>query len=318
MKRVWILLVASALFAADLSIWKRPKNHFDNSDSKEIIELGAMLFFDPRLSKDDSVSCGDCHVPYLYWTDGRSKAKGIKNKIGRRNTPTIINVRYLSRFFWDARASSLEEQAWGPITDEKEMGSSQEEVIKKLKSIKGYAQRFKKLFPNEGISKKTVAVALAAFQKSIVSAETPFDRWVEGKENLHEKAIKGYEIFVGKGRCVSCHSGYNFTNESLNNIALGDADRGFYDVSKNPIWLYAFKTPTLRNVEMTAPYFHDGSAKTLFEAVYICGNGGRFEDIPRSPFFRDRGLSLEEVELVVEFLKSLTEPRPLYVPPKLP
>ncbi len=318
---LFVSLILSVSLASNMSRWLRPDSiptPKNNPLSKEKIELGKLLFFDPRLSQDNTVSCASCHIPYYYWTDRVPKAVGIDRRKGTRNTPTIINSAYLKTLFWDARADSLEQQALGPIEAKAEMDLSAEELVKKLKKIKGYVSLFEKAFPNRGIEKETIAEAIASFERTVVSGESPFDRWASGDENaISEEAKEGFEIFTGDGHCKSCHNGFNFTNESLNNIALGDDDPGAYILNKNLIWKGSFKTPTLRNVAETSPYFHDGSVHTLEEAVYICGNGGRYKDLKgRSPFFRDRGLSIEEVRKVVRFLETLTEERPKIAEPE--
>ncbi len=307
--------------AASPGSWLRPETvpvPKENPMTKEKVELGRLLFFDPRLSRNDTVSCASCHIPYYYWTDRVPKAVGIDGRKGTRNTPTIINSAYLNSLFWDARASSLEEQALGPVEAKAEMDLSADKMVAKLRKIKGYHPLFEKAFPGEGITKSTVAKAIAAFERTVVSGETPFDRWIGGEKGaIDEVAKEGYEIFISQGHCKSCHNGFNFTNESLNNIALGDDDPGAFVLNNNPIWKGSFKTPTLRNVAETSPYFHDGSVHTLEEAVFICGNGGRYKDLKgRSPFFRDRGLSMEQVRKVVRFLETLTEKRPMVEPPE--
>ncbi len=312
---VTIFIFATFLLASDMSIWMRPNEipaPKNNPITKDKAALGKLLFFDPRLSRNDSVSCASCHIPYYYWTDKVPKAIGINGTKGTRNTPTIINSAYMKTLFWDGRADSLEEQALGPLEAKAEMDLPAKEVVRKLKKIEGYVALFDKTFPRRGITKDTIAEAIATFERSLVSGESPFDRWVHGDEEaISEEAKEGFEIFTQKGRCKSCHSGFNFTNESLNNIALGDNDPGAFTINKNPIWKGSFKTPTLRNVAETSPYFHDGSVHTLEEAVYICGNGGRYKDLKgRSPFFRDRKLSMKEVRKVVSFLETLTESRP--------
>ncbi len=318
----FLIFISSALlFASKEYFWLRPEYipaPKDNPITEKKVELGKLLFFDTRLSKDNTISCATCHIPYNYWTDGRQKAVGIKGRAGKRNTPTIINSAYQTIFFWDGRASTLEEQALGPIENKDEMGLPLDELVKKLKNIDGYKKLFNEVFGNEGVTKQNIAKAIASFERTIVSQDTPFDKWIKGDEKAISKdAVEGFEIFINKGKCASCHNGFNFTNYSLNNIALGDDDIGAYIINKNPIWKGSFKTPTLRNVAKTAPYFHDGSVHTLEEAVFICGNGGRYKDIKgRSPFFRDRHLQIEEVRKVVKFLETLTEDRPSFIPPK--
>ncbi len=310
---VLISLASFCLSANDLSHYLKPKSISypkDNPITPQKIELGKLLFFDKRVSKSNTISCASCHNPKLGWSDGLPKAIGDEGKKGRRNSPTIINSAYLESFFHDGRASSLEEQALGPIEAEVEMNMPLDELVKKLKNIKGYQKLFLEAFGQQGITKETIAKAIASFERTILSSETPFDKWIKGDDDaISSDAKDGFGVFIHKGRCGSCHDGFNFTNESFNNVGLGDKnDLGVYEISKNKsrIWYGAFKTPTLRDIEKSFPYFHDGSVKTLEEAVTICGNGGRKPVKIRSPFFRDRELNTQEVQNVVFFLKTLT------------
>ncbi len=308
-----IPLIFMSLFSQDFRVWKKPAElpqPQNNLMTAEKIELGKLLFFDKRLSRSEQVSCATCHDPKLGWADAKAVAIGDDGKVGRRNSPTIINSVYLKNFFHDARASSLEEQALGPIESEVEMNMPIKTLVIKLKKIEGYQKLFSKAFPYEGITKTTIVQAIASFERTLVSNEAPFDKWIQGDENAISDAAKiGYSIFSNEGRCRSCHTSYNFTNEKMINIGLGDEkDLGMYEIieKKSKIWYATFKTPTLREIEKTAPYFHNGSVKTLDEAVTICGNGGKKPVKSRSPFFRDRKLNGEEVAFVVTFLKTLT------------
>ncbi len=299
--------------ANDLKHWLKSSTSVvpsDNPQNIQKIKLGKLLFFDKRLSSTDTISCASCHNPALGWSDGLKVAVGVEKRVGRRNTPTILNSVYLSSFFHDGRASSLEEQAKGSIESSVEMDMPIEKLVKKLQKIEGYEKFFIKAFKTKGITKEKILKAIASFERTIVASDTPFIRWVKGdKYAIGSTAKKGFEIFNNKGKCSSCHNGFNFTDESFNNIGLGDKkDLGVYEVTKGKsrVWYGAFKTPTLIGVELTAPYFHDGSIKTLKEAVTICGNGGRKPVKIRSPFFRDRNLNKEDVVGVVAFLKTLT------------
>ncbi len=312
---ITIPLVFVSLFAQDFRVWKQPSElpqPQNNMMTPEKIELGKLLFFDKRLSKSQEVSCATCHDPKLGWADAKVVAIGDEGKLGRRNTPTVVNSAYLKTFFHDARASSLEEQALGPIESEVEMNMPIETLVMKLKKIEGYQKLFSKAFPYEGITKVTILQAIASFERTIISKGSPFDKWISGDENaISDTAKVGYSIFSNEGRCRSCHTGFNFTNEKMINIGLGDLeDLGMYEIveKKSKIWYATFKTPTLREIEKTAPYFHNGSVETLSEAVTICGNGGKKPVTSRSPFFVDRKLTEEEVMFVVAFLKTLTSP----------
>ncbi len=308
-----ILFALTSLLAKDLSHWEKPNDvpfPINNPITKEKVDLGRLLFFDKRVSSTNTISCATCHDPKFGWSDGRKKSIGVKKREGRRNSPTIINSAYLSSFFHDGRANSLESQAKGPIETDVEMDMPMEKLVKKLKNIKDYRKLFANAFGDEGICEDTILKAIASFERTIISLNAPFDRWIKGDANaISLVANEGFEIFIDKGRCASCHDGFNFTNESFNNVGLGDdKDLGVYEISKNKsmIWKRAFKTPTLRDISKTAPYFHDGSVKTLNEAVTFCGNGGRVGAKSRSPFFRDRKLDESDVVKVVEFLKTLS------------
>lgn len=310
---ILILILFTSLNADNLSFWKKPKHipqPKNNPITSQKTELGRLLFFDPRLSKSGNTSCATCHNPFLSWTDGISVAIGEENKHGKRNSPTILNTAYLNTLFHDSRASSLEEQALGPIQAEEEMNMPIEQLVEKLSKINGYQELFNKAFNGEGVSKENILKAIATFERTLISDDAPFDKWVNGDENSISKEAKiGYSIYMNEGKCRSCHIGFNFTNEKMVNIGLGDEkDLGVYDISKtkSKVWYANFKTPTLRNIEKTAPYFHNGSVKTLKEAVEICGNGGKKPVKTRSPFFVDRQLNNEDVEYVTVFLKTLT------------
>lgn len=313
--KAWFIVVAvltAASCMAEMDEWLPPKmiTPPNNALTPQRAALGKLLFFDKRLSKGDDISCATCHIPYNAWTDGLQKAVGHANRKGRRNTPTIVNSGFQRSFFWDGRAVSLEEQAFGPIEADNEMAMSANEAVRKVAAIDGYVKLFEEAYPSEGVNKETIAKALASFQRTVVSDNTPFDAWVRGDTNatLGPRAMEGFGLFTGKGRCVKCHGGFNFTIESYENVGLGGEDLGLYELNKSRIWYGTFKTPTLREVAKTAPYFHDGSVHTLEEAVYLCGNGGRSKDAKRSPFFRDRGIGMDEMRAIVAFLQTLSSP----------
>jgi len=265
----------------DMSKWIRPDKvpaPKNNQITPERIELGKFLYFDTRLSRDNTVSCATCHNPEMGWSDGQPKAIGIEGRQGPRNSPTVINTAYQRHQFWDGRAKSLEEQALGPIQADVEMDMDLDKLVERLNGIKGYRELFEKAYPGEGITKDTIAKAIATFERTVVSTESPFDRYA-----------------------------INFTDGSFHNLGLGDSDIGRYKLKKRAAWFHAFKTPTLRDVALTAPYFHDGSIKTLEEATAVCGNGGRFPNSKNlSPLIVDRGLTPDEIRLIVDFLKTLT------------
>jgi len=318
------LLTTAASAKEDLSKWLRPDTvpaPKDNQITPERIELGKFLYFDTRLSRDNTVSCATCHNPSLGWSDGQPKAIGIEGRQGPRNSPTVINTAYQRHQFWDGRAKSLEEQALGPIQADVEMDMDLDKLVERLNGIKGYRDLFEKAYPGEGITKDTIAKAIATFERTVVSTEAPFDKYIKGDEKaISANAKKGFALFTGKGKCNNCHDGFNFTDGSFHNLGLGDGDIGRYKLKKRAAWFHAFKTPTLRDVTLTGPYFHDGSVKTLEEATAICGNGGRFPNSKNlSPLIEDRGLTPKEIRLIVDFLKTLEgAPMNIEAPSKFP
>jgi len=323
------VVVASLLFvvsasAEDNSKWLRPDTvpaPKVNAITPERIELGKLLYFDTRLSRDNSVSCATCHHPANGWADKESKAVGIEGRRGPRNSPTVLNTGYQNRQFWDGRVKTLEQQAVGPIQADVEMDMQLPVLINKLKGIKGYVELFEKAYPKEGITEDTLAKAIATFERTVVSTEAPFDRYIKGdKSAISKEAKKGFELFKGKAHCVDCHDKFNFSDGSFHNIALGDADEGRYRMKRRVAWYHAFKTPTLRDITKSDPYFHDGSVKTLEEASAICSNGGRFKHDPKkSTYIKDRGLNRDEIEELVIFMQSLEgKPLDIEIPTEFP
>ena len=294
-----------------------PKN---NKITPERIALGKALFFDPRLSDNNQMSCATCHNPSLAWTDGLPVAIGRNSKQMSRATPTILNTAYFRKFFWDGRARSLEEQAVGPIKSAIEMNQDIKLLVSELQAIDGYKKMFEKAYPGEGISEVTIGKALATFERTIVSSyKAPFDRWMAGEKNAMSKsAINGFKLFDGKARCGVCHSGPNFSDGSFHNIGLNNGeDLGRYEFVKINALKGAFKTPTLRNVARTAPYMHNGELKSMEEVIdhYVDG----FKDKPNlSPEMKNIKLSSTEKADLIEFLNALTEEETPVTLPILP
>ncbi|MEM7183414.1 MAG: cytochrome c peroxidase [Spirochaetota bacterium] len=285
----------------------------DNLLTPEKIHLGKLLFFDPRLSGSNWISCASCHNPALGWVDGLPKGIGHNFTKLDRNTPTILNSAFNFLQFWDGRAKSLEEQALGPITSEKEMNQNMEELLLELKNIAGYRSLFDKAFSGEGIKKETIAKAIASYERTIVSKTSAFDRWMQGEENaVSDAAKKGFAVFNGKAKCVICHSGFNFTDNGFHNIGVSTIaeDKGRHAIVPIKVTKGAFKTPTLRDVTRTAPYMHDGSLKTLEEVVEHYNVGGVVKEnlSPNMP----PALNLTDTEKsnLVAFLRTLTEEQP--------
>jgi cytochrome c peroxidase len=309
---VFLLLVTIVGAEVIKSEWVRPHkipSPKNNPLTKEKIALGQKLFFDPILSRANNISCMTCHNPLKGWSDRDSVAVGDKGMLGERNTPTILNSAYQHVYFWDGRAKSLEEQALGPIESHVEMNLDSKVAVEKLKTNLMYQTLFKKAFPKEGITTKTLAKALASFQRSIVSGKSRFDKYIKGdKAQLSSEEAEGFGIFVNKANCTVCHSGFNFSDQSFNKVGIANKDEGRGKIKKRAIWKNAFKTPTLRDIANTSPYFHDGSIEKLEDAVEFCARGPRDKNSTVSPILLDKNLNKRELSLIVQFLHSLSEP----------
>lgn len=293
----------------------------DNLLTPEKIELGRQLYFDGRLSADGTVSCATCHASDQGFSDGRPASIGIKGQVGGRNAPVTFNRLFSQEQFWDGRAASLEEQALGPIQNPIEMGNTLDHMVATLSAIKGYHKQFKQVFGTE-VNAAGVAKAIAAFERSLVCGNSAFDRYEDGDDNaLSESEQRGLELFREKGNCVRCHTGFAFTDERYHNIGVGvdkpNPDFGRYNVTKKESDKGAFKTPTLRNIAASAPYFHDGSAKTLEDVVEFYDKGG-IKNPNLSNEIKRLLLTVPEKADLVAFMKSLSCPDLQATAPALP
>lgn len=305
--------------------WLLPKtvpSPEDNRPTPERIALGKELFFDPRLSSEANLSCAGCHNPMFGWSDGLPTAKGAKSKVLGRATPTIINTGYNTLMMWDGRKKSLEDQAMGPMESMNEMAMDLTALFKWLDSDPTYKAQFAKAYPGEAIDSKTVSKAIASFERTVVSDDSPFDRWLRGdKHALTRQQIIGFRLFTdpNKGNCAACHQAPNFTDGGFHNIGLASYDGATPDVGRFaikplPSMKGAFKTPTLRDVTLTAPYFHDGSAKTLADAMAHYNRGGDAK-ADLSPNIKPLNLTAEEQAAIVAFMQGLTSPhKPVELP----
>ncbi|RMF89299.1 MAG: cytochrome-c peroxidase [Nitrospinota bacterium] len=318
----------------------------DNPLTPEKVELGKLLFFDPRLSGDGSTSCATCHLPSQGWTTNTPQSPAYPTVMERRNSPTLINVAYNKALIWDGRAPSLEKQALGPIRNPIHMNQNPDYLVEELKAIPGYVKRFQQVYGTtvtiEGLRK-----AIAAFERTIVTRNAPFDRYMTGdKQALSAAALRGLELFQGKARCILCHNGPNFTDSQFHNLGVPkppflnhplvqatirfDAKRmkvknydqvsedlGRYLVTKEDKDRGAFKTPTLRNVTQTAPYMHNGVFQTLAEVIDFYDRGGGA--VPnKSPLMQPLGLTAQEKSDLLAFLEALTGELPVVETPELP
>jgi len=311
------LLMASVAIAADpplgLLVVPVPK---DNPMTAEKISLGKQLYFDGRLSADNKVSCASCHDPAKGFSNGERFATGVEGKKGGRSAPTVINTAYQTLQFWDGRAKTLEDQALGPIQNPIEMNMTLDAVIKKLNGIEGYKTQFKKVFGTEGVTSDGIAKAIAAYERTVISGNAPYDKFKAGDTKaLSEAAQRGQKLFFGKAHCSACHAGPNFTDNSFHNIGVGmdkkDFDKGRADISKLSGDTGAFKTPTLREIAKSGPYFHDGSAKTLDDVIDHYAKGGIANEWLDEEIFNIKIAPAEKADLVkfmIEGLNSLDYP----------
>jgi cytochrome c peroxidase len=292
----------------------------DDPYSAAKLALGRMLFFDPILSGAKVRSCSTCHDPGLSWADGRPRAIGEKEEVLPLRTPTLLNVAWTPRLGWDGHFSDLESVAMGPITAPNNMDLAENKMIERLDAIPGYVEAFHGAFGPGAVTQRNVEMALATFERSIVSAQAPFDRWINGNPTAISAAAKrGFILFNGKANCAACHSGWAFTDASFHDIgsARGD-DIGRAQLFHNSVALrYAFKTPTLRDVARRGPYMHDGSVPTLQAVIDLYDRGGIARP-SRDPNIRPLGLTADEKADLVAFLDTLTERGKAVAIPNLP
>ncbi len=301
--------------------------------------LGKKLYFDKRLSGDDTVSCATCHNPEKGFADGEIIAVGIKGQKGTRNSPTTLNTAFFDILFWDGRALTLEEQAKLPLINPLEMGmTSHDAVVEKISNIPEYKTDFKTAFGTDNITIDNIAQAISSFERTLNTFNSPFDRFIAGEDSaISVSARKGWELFQGKARCITCHE-FNvsypfFTDNKFHNIGVAMKDKDFenlarragnkdadpsilarekasselgrYLVTREPKDIGAFKTSGLREIALTAPYMHDGSEPTLESVVEFYNKGGELNP-NLDGGIRPLDLSEEEKNDLVEFMKALT------------
>ena len=290
----------------------------DNPPTTETVALGRRLYFDPVLSADNTISCASCHVPADGFADPRPVSVGVGGKLGARNSPPVANAAYYVTQFWDGRAPSLEKQAEGPVTNPVEMAHTLKGVERKLNADPTYREQFAKAFGPKKITFEMVEKAIASFERTVLMGNSPFDRWFYGHDEkaISDSAKRGLDVFrrTDKGNCAACHtigeSSALFTDNQFHNIGVGvkdemPTDMGRYDVTKNDADRGAFKTPTLRDIAVTAPYMHDGSLKTLKDVVDFYVGGGNSNPY-RDPKMKALELTGQERADLLAFLQSLT------------
>jgi cytochrome c peroxidase len=279
----------------------------DNPYTPDKLVLGKKLYFDTRISVTSAQSCASCHSPAFGWADGLPVGVGFGMAQLGRHSPTIINAAWGAIFMWDGRLANLEEQALGPIQSPGEMNMPIEQLMERLGTIPEYKPLFAAAFPGETMSPKTLAKAIATYERTVVSQRAPFDDWIDGNEKaISEEAKRGFALFNTKALCSSCHEGGNFTNDGFQDIGLASDDIGRGKFVPGIVKMqHAFKTPGLREITRRSPFIHDGSLKTLEQVVEHYDQGG--VDRPsRSDLMKPLGLTSQEKSDLVAFLKTLT------------
>ncbi|HLG14283.1 MAG TPA: cytochrome c peroxidase [Blastocatellia bacterium] len=295
---------------AQLSTYEAMAIPADNPLTPEKVALGRQLFFDERLSGDASRSCYSCHVCEKGLTDGLPKAIGAFDKKLPRSSPTLWNIGYHKEFYWDGRSGSLEKQALAAWTGGN-MGAKdkESEIVAKINALQGYRGQFQKVFGSDA-TQENIMMALAAFERTIISGNTAWDRWRAGDESaVGEDVKRGFKVFQD-AKCDNCHDGVLFTDQQYHNVGIGmdaaEPDGGRKNHTKKDEDTGAFKTPTLRDVAKSAPYFHDGGAATLEEAVDIMLGGGKENKFLDRKNIEKRTITSEQRRDLLAFLKSLT------------
>lgn len=319
MKKVILMLVFALLAGTAVAAVKKVRNEpidpipdpvIENHDK---VELGKQLFFDPRLSMSGIISCNTCHNLSFGGTDNLQTSIGHQWQAGPVNSPTVLNSSLFIAQFWDGRADTLAEQAAGPIAANVEMAMPHTLAVDVIQSIPGYVSQFARIYQTDTVTLDLITDAIAEFEKTLVTPNDRFDQWLKGDDNaLTALELQGYQIFKQSG-CLACHYGEALGGKSFQKMGLVEAylstspAQGRFDVTGEATDRFVFKVPTLRNVELTYPYFHDGAAATLEEATLVMGRlqlGRNFDE--------------QEVAALVAFMKSLTGERPQMLLPLLP
>lgn len=309
----------------DIGLLPKVEYPADNPYSKEKKELGKFLFFDARLSKTGQIACASCHNPELAWTDNTTRSFGHDRLTSKRNAMTIKNVAFAHTLFWDGRSSSLEHQASFPIVDPVEMNTETNIAVENISQIKAYKPLFKKAFDDEEVTLERISKAIATYERTIVSRNSKFDRFIKGKKELFtDQEVLGLHLFRTKARCINCHNTPYFSDNQFHNDGQAlfggkNEDFGRYYFTQNKEDLGRFKTPTLREVSMTGPWMHHGHFPSLLDVVefYNLGNptpiqkrylgAGRDSLIPKtSPLLKRLHLSKDEVQAVIAFMETLS------------
>ncbi len=327
---LYILVSAMNAYGGHLEPFKSVPIPLANPQTPEKVDLGKKLFFDRRLSGDGTMSCATCHIPDLAYTDGQEISLSYPTTKNWRNTPTLINIAFFKNLFHDGRVTSLEDQALFPVMSSFEMNLNLDYLEEKLRVVPEYVTAFKQVFGGD-VSRERVAMAIAAFERTLVSVNAPLDRYLKGDQSaLSGDAKKGYEIFTGKGRCTECHYGVNLSDDKFHALHVPenpehrkdpriiatrrfvakvyhyddyanlDEDPGRYLITKDRKDWKAFRTPTLREIAKTAPYMHNGIFATIDEVIEFINSGGGEGNIALKPL----RLSADEKSQIKTFLNE--------------
>ncbi len=325
------LVFAMPATADDLREWQLPPVPVpaDNPQSQAKVALGQQLAFDTRLSKNDSISCAGCHLPFAGGGGHTPRAFGHGGELGRW-APSWINAAYATSLFWDGRASSLEEQTgalpghMGPISAPGEMAGDVQAIVKKLNAIPGYRKQFKQVF-GEGVTAENIAKAIAAFERTLIAFNAPFQRYVRGdKTAISPAAKRGFALFRGKAQCIACHTPPLLTDNAFHNIGVPQVgplkeDQGRYAITKDTDDMRAFKTPSLYNSASFAFFMHDGAMSTMEEVIEHYNQGGNPKDRSQSPLITPLKLTAREKADLIAFMQTLTDPELNHIHrPRLP
>lgn len=317
-KTGFILLLGGILFTC-LSFFPAGNGNMYSfkGEPKKVAELGEVLFFEKKLSADNSISCASCHIPQHGFADTVAFSKGVGGRLGKRNAPSCMNLTDRPYLFYDGRAATLADQVQFPIEDHNEMDQPLSAAVHKLNMDKTYIKWFKKIF-HDTATTFNVKAAIAAYEKTLETSKTPFDRYMNGNDSaISASAIRGRELFMGnKAKCFDCHFSPDFTGDEFRNIGLFDGkkfnDSGRYTISKNMNDLGKFKVPGLRNVSVTAPYMHNGMFKTLREVIEYYNDPYKTISAPiniDTNLVKPLGLSKAEMDDIEQFLLTLTDDR---------
>ncbi len=314
--RLWIVAASCAMvFGAEtlpvpLGLDAYVPSPESNPLTREKVNLGRALFFFKGLSGDGTLACAGCHVLDKAFSDGQPRAVGTGRQVNMRRTPTLLNRAWGKSFFWDGRALTLEDQVLQPIVNPQEMGLKPEEIVQRVRADRTLSAQMRAVFGREATN-DDIARALASYVRTIISGDSPYDRYVAGdRAALNEKQQVGLKLFRGKANCVACHVGPNLTDERFHNTGLGWKDgawidRGRIAISRREADGGAFKTPGLREIASAAPYMHDGSLATLDDVIDFYDKGGRANPNV-DPEMRELKLTAEEKLSLIEFLRSLS------------